>query len=67
LTRPDATIEPLQVDLGTFSSDERLARHVFKNAKVIAWMAGSTTLCLTLDSLDEAHNRIENLYQMLAN
>ena len=58
--------EILRFDLGAFSSEDRLARRVFENAKVADWLDGSGTLCLVLDSFDEAHNRVPSLHAMLA-
>jgi hypothetical protein len=55
----------LHFHLDAFSSEERLAQREFENARVMAWMAGSSTICLTLESFDEAHDRIENLHRML--
>jgi hypothetical protein len=66
LTPSDGKVEVLRVDLGSFPSENRLARRVFENPKITTWLAGTSVLCLTLDSFDEAHNRIENLPRMLA-
>jgi hypothetical protein len=60
----DGTVD-LRVDLGSFSSEDRLARRVFEHPRITTWLAGTGVLCLTLDSFDEAHNRIENLPRML--
>ncbi|WP_410790636.1 NACHT domain-containing protein [Kribbella sp. C-35] len=61
----DNEVEVLRVDLGRFSSEDRLARRVFENPKIATWLAGTGVLCLTLDSFDEAHGRIQNLPRML--
>jgi hypothetical protein len=62
LAPPGSEIAGLSVDLGSFSSEDRLARRVFENDTITAWAAGQGTLCLTLDGFDEAHQRIENLH-----
>lgn len=58
--------DSLTVNLAAYSSEERLERVVLDGEKIRAWMAGSHELCLTLDSFDEAHTRIETLPSLLA-
>jgi hypothetical protein len=62
---PGYAPEILRFDLGAFSSEDRLARRVFENDTIINWAGGSGTLCLILDSLDEAHSRIQNLHRIV--
>ncbi|WP_133059111.1 NACHT domain-containing protein [Nocardioides sp. PD653-B2] len=52
-------------DLGTYTSEDRLARVVFENETVSGWETGTHTLCLTLDGFDEAQGRIPNLGRLL--
>lgn len=60
-----ALAEVFTVDLAPFSSEDRLVRRVFEGEKITAWVAGKGVLCLTLDSFDEAHTRIETLHLLL--
>jgi predicted NACHT family NTPase len=43
----------IKEDLGEYSSDDRLFRHVFEREDILAWSSGTHTLSLILDSLDE--------------
>lgn len=52
-------------DLGSFSSEYRLARKVFEDPEIESWRVGKGTLCLTLDGFDEARARIETLPRLL--
>lgn len=58
-------IEGLHVDLGRYGSEDRLVREVFQSEQIRTWQAGNHSLCLTLDSFDEAKNRVETLDQLL--
>jgi hypothetical protein len=66
-TRPPIEkLEELHFDLGVYASEDRLVRAVFESDRVRAWQAGPGPLCLTLDSFDEALNRIETLDRLLS-
>ncbi|MFC8408749.1 NACHT domain-containing protein [Arthrobacter sp. NPDC057259] len=55
----------LHVDLASYSSEDRLVRKVFEGPEVTSWLNSRSELCLTFDSFDEAHGRIENLHQLV--
>nr|WP_271212524.1 hypothetical protein [Rhodococcus wratislaviensis]GLK39070.1 hypothetical protein GCM10017611_59400 [Rhodococcus wratislaviensis] len=58
-------VDEMRVDLANFSSEERLTRKVLDGPKITRWRNGNGHLCLTLDSFDEAHSRIDNLHRLL--
>jgi predicted NACHT family NTPase len=53
-------------DLNAYQSDNLLVRSVFEDPAFTAWRAGSGTLHLFLDSLDECLIRIDTLAALLA-
>lgn len=59
-----ANFATLQVDLGEYSSDERLYRHVFESSAIREWLTGTHTLSVLLDSLDEC--RVEGIAKFLS-
>jgi len=56
----------LSLDLGRYSSEERLVRKLFQNAIFTAWARGEHQLHLFLDSLDEGLLGINTLSELLA-
>lgn len=60
-----AAVTSRRFDLGSFSSEDRLARRVFEHPEIGRWQTGNGTLCLTLDGFDEARARIETLPRLL--
>lgn len=56
----------LLVDLGSYSSEERLVRKVLEGKEITDWIEGSYELCLTFDSFDEAHKRIQTLHRLIS-
>ena len=54
----------LEVDLGEFSSDDRLFRHVFEHETVRAWLSGTHTISIIIDSLDEC--RVAGIAKVLS-
>jgi hypothetical protein len=56
----------VDVDLGEFGSEDRLARAVFESAEIERWLAGSGELCLIMDGFDDAQTRIPQLGLMVA-
>ncbi|WP_323958883.1 hypothetical protein GC088_10015 [Arthrobacter sp. JZ12] len=62
--RPEA--QALRFDLASYSTEDRLIRTVLEGREVTSWLEGDYELCLTLDSFDEAHTRIETLHLVLA-
>jgi predicted NACHT family NTPase len=56
----------MPVDLRAFSSDALLHGRVFGSPEFTAWQNGNTQLTLSLDSLDEALLRIDNVAAFLA-
>jgi len=56
----------IHVDLRSFSSDSHLHSRVFESSQFTAWRNGNTQLTLSLDSLDEALLRIDNIAALLA-
>ncbi|MGF0244783.1 NACHT domain-containing protein [Rhodococcus erythropolis] len=65
LTESSESAEDLRVDLASFSSESRLIRKILEGPEVKRWKDGEGVLCLTLDSFDEAHSRIDNLHRLL--
>lgn len=65
LVEDPKAVTSLRFDLGSFSSEDRLARRVFEDAELESWRTGNGTLCLTLDGFDEARARIETLPRLL--
>ena len=59
-----AEYETLKVDLGEYSSDDRLFRHVFESEAIRAWLAGTYTLSIIIDSLDEC--RVAGIAKVLS-
>lgn len=66
LVTAGADARDLRVDLASYSTEGRLVRKVLEGQEVTSWLEGDYDLCLTLDSFDEAHTRIETLHQLLA-
>jgi len=56
--------QTVRLDLGEFSSDDRLFRHFIENEPVKAWRDGSHILSVLLDSLDEC--RVANIAKVLS-
>ena len=56
----------MRIDLASYSTEERLIRNVLEGREITAWLEGDYELCLTLDSFDEAHTRIETLHRLVA-
>lgn len=56
----------LSLNLGRYSSEERLVRKLFQNATFTAWARGEYQLHLFLDSLDEGLLGINTLSELLA-
>lgn len=65
LVEDPTEITSCRFDLGSFSSEDRLARTVFEAPEIEQWRGGSGQLCLTLDGFDEARARIETLPRLL--
>lgn len=65
--QPDPNVPVLHFDLGSFGSEARLVSMVFESAEIELWSKGDGELCLSLDSFDEAYDRIENLPRLLIN
>lgn len=59
-----ATYHTVRLDLGEYSSDDRLFRHFFEDEAVKAWLAGSHILSVLLDSLDEC--RVAGIAKVLS-
>lgn len=59
-----ADFQILSVDLGEFSSDDRLYRHVFESNAFRSWLSGNYALSLLLDSLDEC--RVPGIAKILS-
>ena len=55
----------LHVNLNLFRSDTLLVQMIFQNRTMAAWQAGTQTLHLFLDSLDECLVRIDTLANLL--
>ncbi|KZF13364.1 hypothetical protein A2J03_15455 [Rhodococcus sp. EPR-157] len=55
----------MTVDLAEYSSEERVLRKVLESSEIDDWLDSTDTLCLTLDSFDEAHARIPTLHTTL--
>lgn len=66
LVTAGAYAHQLRVDLASYSTEERLVRKVLEGREIAAWLEGDYELCLTLDSFDEAHTRIETLHLLVA-
>lgn len=66
LVAAGAGARSLRVDLASYSSEDRLVRKVLEGREITSWLDGEYELCLSLDSFDEAHTRIEALHQLLA-
>lgn len=66
LVTAGAGAQSLRVDLGSYSSEDRLVRKVLEGTEITNWLEGEFELCLTLDGFDEAHTRIETLHQLVA-
>ena len=65
-TGSTVSTQSLHFDLGSFSSEDRLARTVFEAPEIRTWLSGTGILVLTLDAFDEARARIETLPRLLA-
>lgn len=59
-----ADLATLKVDLGEYSTDDRLFRHVFESEAVRAWLSGTHTISVLLDSLDEC--RVAGIAKVLS-
>lgn len=57
--------QTLWIDLRSFSSEDRLVRHLSEHTKVEAWCNSTHRLHLFIDSLDEALLRIETVASLL--
>jgi hypothetical protein len=54
----------VQLDLGEYSSEDRLFRHFFENEAIKTWLDGSYILSVLIDSLDEC--RIAGIAKLLS-
>lgn len=52
-------------DLGDYSSEDRLARDLLEDDRIVLWRRGEREMCLFLDGFDEALSRIENLPKLI--
>lgn len=58
--------ETFTVDLGEYSSEDRVLKEVLDSEAIRGWVESDTTFCITLDSFDEAHSRIPILARLLS-
>ncbi len=66
LTAESSTVaRHMTVDLAGYSTEERVLHRVLESSEIDDWLASADTLCLTLDSFDEAHTRIPTLHTLL--
>lgn len=63
---PASCEHALTVDLGEYSSEERLIREIFDSDTANQWLQSGATCCITMDGFDEAHSRIPTLPRILA-
>ena len=62
---PGAESTLLQLDLRSYSSEDRLIRNLFESHKFKAWLGADYVLHLFLDSLDECLMRVETIATLL--